>query len=253
MEIVWSYGKHGIDGFDELLEQYRAVEFESPRRSTIPLLAYWREPQVRVAEFLGELGAAPGDEVRLSFEHDVPVQQGRGKASFTDLMIETGGISVAVEGKYTESRYESVGIWLSKSTSRNRSDVLSGWLGLLGECAGHVPSVDSVSGLPYQLIHRAAAACYLDVDVHWLVYQIFDSIPEKMDMYLNDLRGLAEVLGSASELHMGLVGCSIESSDRYDELVARWESERRTARTPVMDGLRAGHLLSVAVNQVIAV
>src|SRR5690348_8836983 len=85
----------------------------SPRRSTVPLLDYWRSPEARIVDLYRRVGILePPVEARLHFEYAVPVRAGRGKPSFTDLMIVSTGAAVAIEAKFTEPRYESVGAWL---------------------------------------------------------------------------------------------------------------------------------------------
>ena len=64
----------------------------------------------------------------MHFEHEVPVQRGRRKSSFTDLMIFGDDVAVAIEAKFTEPRYESVGTWLGGAPTANRVDVVEGWL-----------------------------------------------------------------------------------------------------------------------------
>ena len=200
MRVAWSHSGRSVDGFDALLDQYGATEFASPRRSTVPLLAYWCDAESRLEQFSEALGAVLSGNVSLDFEHEVPVQQGSGKPSCTDLMILSDRTSVAVEGKFTESRYDDVATWLGDPASANRAEVLAGWLHLLGQCAGRTVTADDVMGLTYQLIHRAASACHPDVDSRWLAYQVFEVSAEKRAMYLSDLTTLASLLGPAPSL-----------------------------------------------------
>ena len=62
-----------------------------------------------------------------------PFERGRGKASFTDLMITASSAAVAIEAKFTEPRGETVHKWLRDPPETNRTDVLEGWLDLIGK------------------------------------------------------------------------------------------------------------------------
>lgn len=60
------------------------------------------------------------DHADLHLEHEVPAQGGRGKSSYTDLMILAGDVTVAIEGRFTGPRYDSVGAWLGRAPTTNR-------------------------------------------------------------------------------------------------------------------------------------
>ena len=83
-----------------LIARYPAGEFESPYRSTIPLLSLMRDGQAVVQDVLVACGFAPNPD--LHFEFTVPPKKGKGKPSHTDLMVCAGPVCMAVEAKWTE-------------------------------------------------------------------------------------------------------------------------------------------------------
>ncbi len=124
--IQLSWGERPVDNYLALLNGVPENELDSPRRSVVPLVDFWRTPEKRVHE-LGELIGLPlHPPAKLVFEYAVEVQSGRGKASFTDLMILTGDTAVAIEAKYTEPEYENVRAWLRDPVEDNRTKVLNG-------------------------------------------------------------------------------------------------------------------------------
>lgn len=250
MNIVWCFSSQQVDGFDDLLQRFKANEFKSPMRSTVPLLAYWRLPSPRIRELSGVLGFSISNSVCLDFEYKVPVQSGKGNPSYTDLRLSSGGISVCIEGKFTESRYEDVAKWLQQDKS-NREEVLAGWLMLLSKCAGKNLRPSDVKTLPYQLVHRAASAYYSNIEGCWLLYQVFDPDPAKFKMYLEDLRTLAGLLGNNSALKIGLAECCIAKSARWQKLMQLWETGKRDLRKEVLSGLKNGDLLHITLRQVV--
>ena len=254
MKVEWYFSGHPIDGLSDLIRAYGNEEFDSPTRSTVPSLAYWATPEKSLSSFLGALGLPVPEAVKLDFEHKVPVQSGHGKASYTDLMISSDGLSVAVEAKSKESRYEDVETWLGVPPSENRSAVLSGWLSLLERRSSEKLYPDSVAELPYQLVHRAASACRSDAETRCLVYQVFDPDPEKQQFYQRDLEGLREALGAPSpKLGIYLVICRIHGSPTYESLVSAWQSGSRSMHEEVIEGLLAGDMLTVELEKAIAV
>lgn len=238
------------DGYEELLGRYSTKEFYSPKRSTVPFLEFWRDPDQRVREFFT---FKLHDSIYLDFEHKVPVQCGKGKPSCTDLMLTSGDVSIAIEAKFTEPRYEDVAHWLYKSESANRRKVLDGWFELLRECSTDDFNESKFTGLPYQMIHRAASACYLKVENRWLAYQVFDLSKKKRDMYLNDLELLATALGDKRQLRICLIECSVQRTNRQKKLELKWNSGERNLSEQVLAGLRANDLFNVQLEQIVVV
>jgi hypothetical protein len=251
MNIKWNYAGNLVSGFSELIEHYKPNEFNSPLRSTVPLLTYWKYPQDSLAE-MSEIFAFNLDNVTsLDFEHEVPVQRGKGRASCTDLMVTSGNVSVCIEAKFTEPRYEDVGHWLNKSEGTNRHQVLLGWLELLNTCTSRKLNVIDVLNLPYQLIHRAASAC--QGRKSFLVYQLFYIASGKVETSFDDLKSLVTLLGSDTSLSVVVAKCSINPTSQWDELNKRWRAGERDLSKEVINGLKDGNLMNIQLENVIAV
>ena len=250
MRVEWAYKGHGVTGFDALLDSYPAKEFDSPTRSTIPLLEYWRVPEQRIRELTNALSLPLPRGVRLDFEHRVYPQRGKGKASHTDLMVITPEFAIAIEAKWTEPRYENVGSW--RGGSRNRRKVLRGWLDLL-ERRGAGPILKrDVRELPYQMVHRAASACHVEgVSNRWLVYLVFEATSDSQSEYLTDLNGLREALGPESSLGIAYAECQIEPSPSLTGIRHRWDAGERHLHVPVLRDLKSGRFMRVRPGQVL--
>jgi len=178
------------------------ADLDSPRRSTVPLVAYWHDLPARLTQLPNELGCPVASPVTFSFEHSVGVGGGRGKPSCTDLMILAPSVAIAIEAKYTEPAYERVDAWRHEPRDQNRCDVLGGWLDMVHSATGVKLTIDPILQLPYQLIHRAASACFPPAAHRAVLYQIFDVTHR--DPYLDELRNLRALLPAPS-LKMGVV------------------------------------------------
>ena len=245
--IEWAFKGKPQPGFDALLDCYLGTEFDSPTRSTIPLLQYWRTPEPRLAKLRAALHLPLPDPVLLDFEHKVYPRRGRGRASHTDVMLTSPSLAVAIEAKWTEPRYEVVETWLGDSP--NRRDVLQAWFDLLERCGAGPLRPGHVLELPYQMIHRAASACSAESASNpWLLYFVFDPHPSTRSEYLTDLRGLRDALGSRSSLGIMLVECAIEKTPVHARLQARWDAGERALHAPVLDALRSGELINVRLE-----
>lgn len=173
MQIDWTFERRVLAGHAALIDAYSDREFDSPRRSTIPLVEFWRSPEERMRELGSALDLDVPASVRLGFEHTVSPPRGRGKASHTDLMVTSSHFVIAIEAKWTEPRYQVVGDWLNGST--NRVEVLRGWCDLLQRRTVNPIDADNLTALPYQIVHRAASACHEANagSTCWLVYMVF--------------------------------------------------------------------------------
>jgi hypothetical protein len=233
---------HGreVDSFHDLVKQLGPDAFASPRRSTVPLVDYWRVPEPCLRDLWERLGVPPSDRSALNFEHEVPVQRGRGKSSYTDLMILGDDIAVAIEAKFTEPRYESVGTWLSRASTTNRRDVVEGWLRAIESVTGASIGRDAIAGVPYQLIHRTASACCVGRGKRIIVYQVFGDAPAHY--YAEDLGRLATAIAGGNRITFVVVGCAFRRTDTYARLEARWDVGERGLGDDVRNALLAGPL-----------
>ena len=135
MQTEWAFKGGGLGGHDALLDRYPDEEFNSPTRSTIPLLEYWRSPEQRIRELNSALGLPVPPRVQLNFEHTVCPPRGRGNPSHTDLMaISLPDLAIAIEAKWTEQRYQIVGKWLRDSA--NRKEGAAGLVRVAGTAGG---------------------------------------------------------------------------------------------------------------------
>jgi len=214
--------------FNALLALPPDSALDSPWRSVVPLLDFWRKPQERLSEVGRRLGVNLISTTELAFEFPVPVQKGRGKSSFTDVMIIGPDSAIAVEAKYTEPEYQSVRDWLGATTGSNREHVLAGWLGLLNAYANKPLERNAILDLPYQLIHRGASACLLGQPNTALVYLIFGaSSPQH---YREHITQLTALIGKTGRMSLNVLTCDLSPLSAVAELEQTWKSgERRMA------------------------
>ena len=253
MQVEWAFTGSRVAGHEAVLDRYSVQEFDSPTRSTIPLLAYWRSPEERLRELTPALGLPLPGRVELNFEHTVYPPRGRGKASCTDVMVIAAEFVLAIEAKWTERRDKTVGDWLNDSSNpSNRAKVLRGWCDLLEQRGVNPIRECDIRGMPYQMIHRAASACHPrgDATNRWLVYLLFETTQRNRSEHLDDLARLRDLLGARSTLEIGLIECSIEPSPALGELRRRWDTGERHLHEPVLQHLKCGELLRARLDRV---
>lgn len=205
----------------------------SPNRSTIPLLDYWREPVGALSRLSRDLGWELDAQSELTFEYEVPVRRGRGKGSFSDLMIVSKGLAVAVEAKYREPPYEDVRTWLGDPPTSNRGAVLGGWLEMIGAATGRNLTVEKVVGLPYQLVHRAASACSVDRPRRMVLYQLFRA--DGLAYYESALGGLQKALPRSSALEFAILVCPADPTKAHPSAGGVSVDSPRAIREALLD------------------
>lgn len=206
-----------------LVGSYETKEFASPFRSTIPLLALLKEQGQAFERLLDALGA--GEACDLFSEYQVPCKRGRGKPSHTDLMIKSGRNAWAIEAKWTEPCYATVGEWLAEvggddSRLSNRREVVNGWLDLIRHHPPTTPDETTLSTLTYQMIHRAASACAAGENPA-LVYLIFhegNELSSDKNFYRSQLSALHAAFGTPASFPFLLVTMQIERSAAFERL-----------------------------------
>jgi hypothetical protein len=224
-----------VADFCKLVELYTKDELASPRRSTVPLLAFWAHAESRLRELAAYVGLDQSDPVELCFEFPVPVRQGKGKASFTDLIILSSSLAVAIEAKYAEPPYETVEEWLGDPPRNNREAVLGGWCDLIRAATGVRLKAAQLAGCPYQLVHRTASACSPQVERRWVIYQLFSE--ENHIYYRTHLSSIDRLLGNQKSLSFGLLLSPLKGSAGYSRIDDRWEGGERDLSKEVRAGL----------------
>ena len=186
-------------GRSTLLGQYGPGEFSSPTRSTVPLLSLLWHGGELWQSIVAELGMKAG-EAAVHLEYTVAPPLGRGRASHTDAMLIAGDRACAMEAKWTEPAYKTVGEWLdAKPGQANRRTVLTGWLSLLQPYATRELHADDFREVTYQTVHRAASACSAAGRWPGLAYLLFtprpDGLPADAGHLREGLGRLASALG----------------------------------------------------------
>ena len=242
--IALSYNTKPISTFEDLIKTYPQKEFDSPFRSTVPLLSRWRDTEQCIVSFCQALGIIPPINFQAKFEYQVVPPKGRGKASHTDLMLLWDATAMAIEAKYTEPPYLTVREWLGTGSSNKRL-VLEGWLKLISRAAECLLRLDDVHDLSYQLIHRCASACSRVADTRFVIYLVCDdgSGNRHFDYYREQLKTLRPLLGKCTSLKFVLMRGQFRPKPFYIDLQKKWNAGGREFSEEVIEGLLADKLM----------
>jgi len=225
------FDRRPITSIDEALHSYKHSEFESPTRSTIPLLSLLQHGEAiwkRVLQHFGLLDSST--EAHLEFA--VPPPRGKGGPSQTDVMLINADRSVAIEAKWTEQRYEEVQVWLKNGEDvQNRLEVLSGWLSLLRPHASKELKTEDFGSAVYQMLHRAASACAAGT-LPTLMYLQFFPLPDGSPVtssLADDLRHLHSLLGTPDQFPFWLATVELHFHPDFEWIAAEPKGTLETA------------------------
>ncbi len=215
-----------------MFDAYPDDEFRNLTRSTLPLLAYWRNQAAALAGIGSALGLSDLGSACVTPEFPTPSAGPHNKASFTDVMIESHDAKIAVEGKWTEPRYETVSVWLQAGRNpANRKDVLAHWAALIRRKANRLDE-GALAEIPYQMIHRTASACAFTTKRSVVLYEVFRDGTHDVN-YAGDLSALAKALGAGKELQLWLQEIPLTLTNDYG-LVEKQIHQARSEEIPLL-------------------
>ncbi len=223
---------NAIRSVAEALPLYGEKEFESPTRSTIPMLALLKDDPALFRKIVSQLGF-PGD-YDIFLEYTVGPFGGRGKASHTDVMLAAGKDSLAIEAKWTEPMYPVVKDWPKKGEIKtpNQQAVLKGWLDVLAKRSGHSLNSGDFDGVVYQMIHRAASAAFVSERPR-LAYFLFKPSPDPKsatpEAILGKLDALWTLLGKPEGFPFYVVEIEIAPLEAYKAIQPLKKADEATA------------------------
>lgn len=174
MSIELRFGSLNPYDFDAILDQFSGTKINTFRTSTIPLVQFWKETDYRLHELFKKMEILTTKQI-LCFEYPTKPQQGKGKASMTDLMILGDNFKIAVEAKFTEYKKmtpDPIKKWKNDSANKdNREMVLNYWTSLIEPFSNRLDT-ESLEQISYQFYHRIASACK-GSEKAIVVYQLF--------------------------------------------------------------------------------
>ena len=243
MKVELKLSGRRVASVDALFDLYGPLEFHSPRRSTVPNLAFWLTPSARIQRLCDALGWTAPASCQIDFEHQVSPFAGEGKPSHTDLMISWRGSAVGVEAKFTEGRYRTVREWLGEALTVNRRDVLNGWVEKIASVTGHSPTPAELDSMTYQALHRVASVCDKEAERRAVLYLVF-SYEETGDGYYDDLLfRIRHGFRTDPHLRMGVVSVQVVPSDGYRSLIDEWTRTKQCDKTRLRTLLLSGQLM----------
>jgi hypothetical protein len=233
--------KESVDDFAGVVGA--AGDLHTITRSTVPLLAWWREHAGHYA-----IPDVDLSEATARFEYPVPAGcatcGGRGKHSFTDVMLLSDSRAIAFEAKYTEPAYEIVNKWLTRGSNRkNRENVLNHWCHLIEEYTATPIDKSNLGTLVYQVVHRTASACAgtPTAGAAGVAYLIFDDGRDQSH-YESELKQAAHVLDPANKISFVMIRVPTRRLPGFDVVSRRCdEATDQGERTEIIaEAIRDG-------------
>jgi len=261
--LRYSFDTEALPDFTALCGKFASNSFQSPYRSTVPLLSLVEHSRKDWNALLESWGAPTDATVHV--EYCVPSANSGGNPSQTDALLISDSAVWAVEAKWTEPRYATVAKRLTQQPrydtveerlSRRDADLagakeaVNGWLAHLNQFARQPLQLKDVSNVVYQVLHRAASACAVATARGYqphLIYLHFHPSPSKdsatTTQYKSDLGDLHSLLGSPANLEFAVVEMPLQATPAF-ELIKDLDKRSRATSAKVAEALRLGPLFN---------
>lgn len=239
-----------VTNLRDLCTRMGKKEFQSPYRSTVPLLSLIEHSQPQWDSLLASLGAPAN--LPIYIEYSVPSPKPGGNPSQTDVMLMSGTAVWAVEAKWTEPRYETVRSRISGpgTSGANPQAIVDGWLKYIQPFTAQNLNANNFLNVVYQVLHRTASACAVATKQDSkpeVVYLHFDPSPDpgsaNTDQYIDDLRSLKSLLGNQPGVGFKVVEMPLQPTQAFNAIKNLSRGQSATA-IPVSDALCNGPVFS---------
>jgi Domain of unknown function (DUF6946) len=203
MNMELRFGQPYPYDFDTILDQFSGTKINSIRTSSIPLVQFWKQTDSRLSELFSKIEEFSEKKV-LCFEYPTKPQEGKGKASMTDLMILCDDFKIAIEAKFTEyakMKSDPISKWKIKTDNiANKKMVLHYWTSLIKPFSNGLDDI-SLQEISYQFYHRTASACK-ETEKAIVIYQLFydKDTYESLEKFKNELRNYVRILNPNDKL-----------------------------------------------------
>lgn len=145
----------------QIIELSDSKHFSRLTCSLLPTVEYWKNHNKITKELITE-------NFDICFEYPVSSIK-NATSSYTDVMLISKNICVAIESKWTENK----GVACNKHKAIRKDDVQKHWINIINEYLGTTLELKDFGEIEYQLLHRVASACSLNKERCVIVYQIF--------------------------------------------------------------------------------
>lgn len=220
MKTDYFYGKPGPVQFNRLIQLMPDATFARPKRSSNPVLAFWKRPQA-LDQLSQQLKIETHGDAHICFEYPVRSADKRSKSSYSDVMCITADYAIAIEGKWTEGLGDCVKKWRKKGKAEHRESVLEHWLCCIERFSNRKLHVKDFDDTIYQMVHRTASACVAAEDGRkaCVVYQCFRESDKRKSKIDDNLKHLKEIIQPLDRLRFFVLDVQIKLTNRFQELI----------------------------------
>ncbi|MCX6908309.1 MAG: hypothetical protein NTY01_09725 [Verrucomicrobia bacterium] len=233
MKTLYFHGKPGPVQFGRLIKLMPDATFDRSTKSSIPVLAFWKQPQA-FDRFSQKLKIETHGQVQICFEYPVRSADKHSKSSFSDVMCITDDYAIAIEGKWTECRGDRVEKWRKRVNAEHRESVLKHWLCCIERFTKRRPDENGLDDAIYQMLHRTASACVAAEGGRkaCVVYQCFRESDKQKPKTGSDLKHLKKIIFGdqpMDRLRFFVLDVQIKRTHRFQELNKHSANQLRDA------------------------
>ena len=103
---------------------------------------------------------------------------------------------------------------------------------MINEATGSDLQRDNVLDVVYQLVHRTASVCSLDVEQRAVVYHDFDPVERHREYYATQLQMLADRIAAHDRIQFFLYMTTLTKTREYSRLQSEWSNTNSAPDVP---------------------
>lgn len=238
-----NYKNSFINTKQDLINSYEDKEFDSPFRSTIPLLELFFENKEILKKIINY-----DESFNAIFEDETKPYEESKHPSCTDLRLYNNKYNYCIEAKQTENEYDSLEKALSERPGRKNS--VEGFLQIINERCNTNLTIDDVSNITYQMIHRFASACKVSGKTEML-YFCFNITSEKEQYYKSELEKIYKLTNGTIPIKIVLM--DTEPTSEFKVIQDKWIIKKERKLSEEIKNAMMKKVMNIKLKQIIEV
>ena len=236
-----NYKSSFINTKQELINSYDEKEFNSPFRSTIPLLELFFENKEILKEIL-----IYDESFNAIFEDETKPYEESKHPSCTDLRLYNNIINYCIEAKYTENEYDSLEKALLERPGRKKS--VEGFINIINNRCNTNIHIDELLNITYQMIHRFASACKV-LGKTEMLYFCFNITSEKELYYQTELKKIYKLTNGTIPIKIVLMNA--EPTCEFQVIQDKWTINKERNLSKEIKKAMTNKVMNITLNKII--
>ncbi len=237
---IMNYKSNEISTKQELINSYENKEFDSPFRSTIPLIELFFENKETLKKIFNY-----DESYNAVFEDETKPYETSSHPSCTDLRLYNKTYNYCIEAKQTESKYGSVAKELKANPEKQKT--IKGFLNIINNRCNTKIEINDVLDITYQIF---ASACKVS-DRTEMLYFCFNITPEKENYYKTELKKINKLTNSTIPIKIVLMDAI--PSNTFKKIQDKWTINKERHLSEEIKSAMTNKIIDINLKEIIEI